>query len=102
MSFTSSEAGTYVIVGNCMVGGTFNTLTQLESRIIVGSTTVAEYLSPVGGSAIQPVVLAGKITLAANTSYTVSLQGQVVADNTTPSVGGFSTRISAFKLAKGQ
>lgn len=102
MSFTSSEAGTYIIVGNCMVGGTFNTLTQLESRIIVGSTTVAEYLSPVGGSAIQPVVLAGKITLAANTSYTVSLQGQVVADNTTPSIGGFSTRISAFKLAKGQ
>ena len=100
MSFVSGEAGEYLIVGNCMVGGTFNTLTQLESRIIVGSTTVAEYSSPVGASAIQPVILAGKITLAADTTYTVSLQGQVIADNTTPNIGGFSTRISAIKLNK--
>ena len=102
MTFTSAEAGTYMIVGNCMVGGIFNTLTKLESRIIVGSTTVAEYQSPTGGSAIQPIILGGKITLAANTSYTVSLQGQVIQDNTTPQIGGFSTRISAIKLAKGQ
>ena len=100
MSFVSGEAGEYLIVGNCMVGGTFNTLTQLESRIIVGSTTVAEYSSPVGGSAIQPVILAGKITLAADTTYTVSLQGQVTQDNTTTAIGGFSTRISAIKLNK--
>lgn len=102
MSFTSGEAGTYMIVGNCMVGGTFGSLTQLESRIIVDSTEVAGYVSPVGSSAIQPIILGGKITLTADTTYTVSLQGQVIQDNTTPDVGGFSTRISAIKLAKGQ
>jgi len=100
VSFTTLEAGEYLICGNCMVGGTFNTLTQLESRIIVDSTVVAEYQSPVGGAAIQPVVLAGKITLAASTTFTIKLQGQVIADNTTPSIGGFSTRISAIKLNK--
>ena len=102
MSFTTGEAGEYLIVGNCMVGGTFNNLTQLESRIIVGSTTVADYNSPVGGAAIQPVVLAGKITLSADTTYTVTLQGQVIQENpnTTPAIVGFSTRISALKLNK--
>ena len=100
VSFTTLEAGDYLICGNCMVGGTFNTLTQLESRIIVDSTVVAEYSSPVGGSAIQPVVLAGKITLAAATTFTIKLQGQVTADNTTPNIGGFSTRVSAIKLNK--
>ena len=102
MSFTTGEAGEYLIVGNCMVGGTFNNLTQLESRIIVGSTTVADYSSPVGGAAIQPVVLAGKITLSADTTYTVTLQGQVIQENpnTTPAIVGFSTRISAIKLNK--
>ena len=59
-------------------------------------------MSPVGSSAIQPIILGGKITLTADTTYTVSLQGQVIQDNTTPDVGGFSTRISAIKLAKGQ
>ena len=78
----------------------FNTLTQLESRIIVGSTVVADYSSPVGGSAIQPVILGGKISLSANTSYTVAMQGQVTQDNTTPNIGGFSTRITALKLNK--
>lgn len=100
MSFTSGEAGVYLIVGNCMVGGLFRSLTTLQSRIIVDSTTVAEYTSPTGGNAIQPVILAGKITLAADTSYTVSLQGQVTQDNTTPVIAGFSTRISAIKLNK--
>jgi len=100
MSFVSGEAGDYLIVGNCMVGGTFHTLTTLQSRIIVGSTTVAEYISPTGGSAIQPVILGGKITLAADTTYTVSLQGQVTQDSTTPNIVGFSTRVSAIKLNK--
>ena len=100
MSFVSGEAGEYLIVGNCMVGGTFHTLTTLQSRIIVGSTTVAEYTSPTGGSAIQPVILGGKITLAADTTYTVSLQGQVTQDSTTPDIVGFSTRVSAIKLNK--
>ena len=99
-TFTSADAGDYLIVANCMVGGTFNSLTQLESRIISGSTTIAEYQSPVGGSAIQPIILAGKITLLANTSFTVKMQGQVIADNTTPNIGGFATRISALKLTK--
>ena len=98
-TFTSSDAGDYLIVGNCMVGGTFGTLTKLESRILLDSTVVADYESPAGASAIQPIILAGKITLAAATSYTVSLQGQVIADNTTPNIGGFSTRISALKLS---
>ena len=100
MSFVSGEAGDYLIVGNCMVGGTFHTLTTLQSRIIVGSTTVAQYTSPTGGSAIQPVILGGKITLAADTTYTVSLQGQVTQDSTTPNIVGFSTRVSAIKLNK--
>jgi len=99
-NFTTAEAGDYQIVANCMVGGTFNTTTQLESRVIVGSTVVADYQSPAGGNAIQPIILGGKITLLANTSYTAALQGQVIQDNTTPNVGGFSTRITALKLNK--
>jgi len=80
-TFTTAEAGDYQIVANCMVGGVFNTLTQLESRIVVGTTVVADYSS-------------------ANTSYTVAMQGQVTQDNTTPDIGGFSTRITALKLNK--
>jgi hypothetical protein len=99
-TFTTAEAGDYQIVANCMVGGVFNTLTQLESRIVVGTTVVADYSSPVGGAAIQPVILGGKISLSANTSYTVAMQGQVTQDNTTPNIGGFSTRITALKLNK--
>lgn len=99
-TFTTAEAGDYQVVANCMVGGVFNTLTQLESRITVGSTVIADYSSPVGGNAIQPIILGGKITLAANTSYTAALQGQVIQDNTTPDIGGFSTRITALKLNK--
>ena len=99
-TFTTAEAGDYQIVANCMVGGVFNTLTQLESRIVVGTTVVADYSSPVGASAIQPVILGGKISLSANTSYTVAMQGQVTQDNTTPDIGGFSTRITALKLNK--
>ena len=99
-TFTTAEGGDYLIVGNCMVGGTFNLTTQLESRIVVGSTQVTDYQSPTGGAAIQPVVLAGKINLSANTSYTVALQGQVIVDNPAPSIFGFSSRISALKLNK--
>ncbi len=100
VTFTSAEAGTYLVVGNCMVGGTFNTLTVLNSRIMIDSTQVADYTSPAGGAAIQPVILSGKITLAANTSYVAKLQGQVTQDNTTPSIFGFSRRISALHLNK--
>ncbi len=99
-TFTTAEGGDYLIVGNCMVGGTFNLTTQLESRIVVGSTQITDYQSPTGGAAIQPVVLAGKINLSANTSYTVALQGQVIVDNPAPSIFGFSSRISALKLNK--
>jgi len=99
-TFTTAEGGDYLIVANCMVGGVFNTLTKLESRIITGTTVIADYQSPTGGSAIQPIILGGKITLSANTSYTIALQGQVIQDNTTPDVSGFSTRISALKLNK--
>jgi len=99
-TFTTAEAGDYQVVANCMVGGVFNSLTQLESRIIIGSTVIADYSSPVGGNAIQPIILGGKVSLSANTSYTVAMQGQVIQDNTTPDVGGFSTRISALKLNK--
>ena len=99
-TFTTAEAGDYQVVANCMVGGVFNTLTQLESRIVVGSTVIADYSSPVGGNAIQPIILGGKVSLSANTSYTVAMQGQVIQDNTTPDIGGFSTRISALKLNK--
>lgn len=100
VTFTSAEAGTYLVVGNCMVGGTFNTLTVLNSRIMIDSTQVADYTSPAGGAAIQPVILSGKITLAANTTYVAKLQGQVTQDNTTPSIFGFSRRISALHLNK--
>jgi len=99
-TFTTAEAGDYQVVANCMVGGVFNSLTQLESRIIIGSTVIADYSSPVGANAIQPIILGGKVSLSANTSYTVAMQGQVIQDNTTPDIGGFSTRISALKLNK--
>ena len=101
-TFTTAEAGDYQIVGNCMVGGTINNLTQVESRIRIGSTVIADYNSPVGGNMLQPIILAGKITLAANTSYTAIMEGQVIQDNSgvTPAIAGFSTRISALKLNK--
>ena len=83
-----------------MVGGTFNVPTKLESRIVVGSTVIADYESPSGGAAIQPIILGGKISLSANTTYTVAMQAQVIADSTTPDIVGFSTRISALKLNK--
>lgn len=101
-TFTTAEAGDYQIVANCMVGGTINNLTQVESRIRIGSTVIADYNSPVGGNMLQPIILAGKITLAANTSYTAIMEGQVIQDNAgvTPAIAGFSTRISALKLNK--
>ena len=101
-TFTTAEGGDYQIVANCMVGGTINNLTQVESRIRIGSTVIADYNSPVGGNMLQPIILAGKITLAANTSYTAIMEGQVIQDNAgvTPAIAGFSTRISALKLNK--
>ena len=101
-TFTTAEAGDYQIVANCMVGGTINNLTQVESRIRIGSTVIADYNSPVGGNMLQPIILAGKVTLAANTSYTAIMEGQVIQDNSgvTPAISGFSTRISALKLNK--
>ena len=101
-TFTTAEAGDYQIVANCMVGGTINNLTQVESRIRIGSTVIADYNSPVGGNMLQPIILAGKVTLAANTSYTAIMEGQVIQDNSgvTPAIAGFSTRISALKLNK--
>ena len=100
VTFTTAEAGEYLIVANCMVGGVFASLTTLQSKLIVGGTTVATYTSPTGAQAIQPIVMAGKITLSANTSYTAAFQGQVSQDNTTPDVGGFNRRISALHLNK--
>ena len=101
-TFTTAEAGDYQIVANCMVGGTINNLTQVESRARIGSTVIADYSSPVGGNMLQPIILAGKVTLAAGTSYTAILEGQVIQDNpgVTPAISGFSTRISALKLNK--
>ena len=101
-TFTTAEAGDYQIVANCMVGGTINNLTQVESRTRIGSTVIADYSSPVGGNMLQPIILAGKVTLAAGTSYTAILEGQVIQDNpgVTPAISGFSTRISALKLNK--
>jgi len=100
VTFTTAEAGEYLIVSNCMVGGLFASLTQLQAKLIVGATTVATYTSPTGSLAIQPIVMAGKISLSANTSYTAKFQGQVSQDNTTPDVGGFNRRISALHLNK--
>ena len=101
-TFTTAESGDYQIVANCMVGGTINNLTQVESRIRIGSTVIADYESPVGGNMLQPIILGGKISLAANTSYTAILEGQVIQDNSgvTPAIAGFSTRITALKLNK--
>ena len=100
VTFTTAEAGEYLVVSNCMVGGVFATLTTLQSKLLVGATTVATYTSPTGSLAIQPIVMAGKISLSANTSYTAKFQGQVSQDNTTPDVGGFNRRISALHLNK--
>jgi len=101
-TFTTAEGGDYQIVANCMVGGTINNLTQVESRIRIGSTVIADYNSPVGGNMLQPIILGGKISLAANTSFTAIFEGQVIQDNSgvTPAISGFSTRISALKLNK--
>ena len=101
-TFTTAEGGDYQIVANCMVGGTINNLTQVESRIRIGSTVIADYESPVGGNMLQPIILGGKISLAANTSFTAIFEGQVIQDNSgvTPAISGFSTRISALKLNK--
>ena len=101
-TFTTAESGDYQIVANCMVGGTINNLTQIESRIRIGSSVIADYNSPVGGNMLQPIILGGKISLAANTSYTAILEGQVIQDNSgvTPAISGFSTRITALKLNK--
>ena len=100
VTFTTAEAGEYLIVSNCMVGGVFNSLTIIQTKLLIGSTQVAAYTSPTGALAIQPIVMAGKISLDANTSYTAKFQGQVSQDNTTPNVGGFNRRISALHLNK--
>ena len=103
-SYTTADAGVYMIQASCMVGGDFNSTTQLESRIRVGSTVVADYLSPIGSSAIQPIIQQGTISLAANTTVTVDFQGQVKQDNPPAGepvdIGGFSSALNIFKLSK--
>ena len=103
-SYTTADAGVYMIQASCMVGGDFNSTTQLESRIRVGSTVVADYLSPIGSAAIQPIIQQGTISLAANTTVTVDFQGQVKQDNPPAGepvdIGGFSSALNIFKLSK--
>ena len=103
-SFTTADAGVYLIQASCMVGGQFNSTTRLESRTRVGGTVVSDYLSPVGEAAIQPIIQAGVITLTAATTYTVDFQGQVEQDNPSGGepvdVGGFASSLSIIKLAK--
>ncbi|MDC3382360.1 DUF1983 domain-containing protein [Candidatus Pelagibacter sp.] len=103
-SFTTADAGVYLIQASCMVGGQFNSTTRLESRTRVGGTVVSDYLSPVGEAAIQPIIQAGVITLTAATTYTVDFQGQVEQDNPSGGepvdVGGFASSLSVIKLAK--
>ena len=103
-SFTTADAGVYMIQESCMVGGDFHSLTQLESRIRVGSTVVADYLSPIGSAAIQPIIQQGTISLAAATTYTVDFQGQVKQDNPAGGepvdIGGFSSALNIIKLSK--
>ena len=103
-SFTTADAGVYLIQASCMVGGVFNSTTRLESRTRVGSTIVSEYFSPPGEAAFQPIIQAGVITLTAATTYTVDFQGQIKADNPSggeiPDIGGFASSLSIIKLAK--
>jgi len=103
-SFTTADAGVYLIQASCMVGGQFNSTTRLESRTRVGGTVVSDYLSPIGEAAIQPIIQAGVITLTAATTYTVDFQGQVEQDNPPAGepvdVGGFASSLSIIKLAK--
>lgn len=102
-SFTTADAGLYMVQASCMVGGEFNSTTKLESRTQVGSTTICEYLSPPGEAAIQPMILQGSIVLAAATVYTVRFQGQIKADNPSggesPDVGGFASALTIIKLS---
>ena len=102
-SFTTSDAGLYMIQASCMVGGDFHSTTQLESRIRSGGTVIADYLSPIGGSAIQPIIQAGTVSLNAAQTVTIDFQGQVKQDNPAGGepvdIGGFSSALTIIKLS---
>jgi len=102
-SFTASDAGLYMISASCMVGGDFHSLTQLESRIRAGSTVVADYLSPIGSAAIQPIIQQGTVNLSAAQTVTIDFQGQVKQDNPAGGepvdIGGFSSALNIIKLS---
>ena len=102
-SFTTSDAGLYMIQASCMVGGDFHSTTQLESRIRSGGTVIADYLSPIGSAAIQPIIQAGTVSLNAAQTVTIDFQGQVKQDNPAGGepvdIGGFSSALTIIKLS---
>ena len=102
-SFTSSDAGLYMVQASCMVGGDFHSTTQLESRIRSGGTVISDYLSPIGSSAIQPIIQAGTVNLNAAQTVTIDFQAQVKQDNPAGGepvdIGGFSSALTIIKLS---
>ncbi len=102
VTFTTAEAGEYLLVANCMVGGYFTSSIVLNTELQLGSTMVSEYTSGVGTTfAVQPIMHAGKQTLSANTSYTLNFKGRIVSGKSgSGGVSGFNIRISALHLNK--
>jgi hypothetical protein len=102
VTFTTAEAGEYLLVANCMIGGAFTSTIVLNTELQLGSTMVSEYTSGTGITfAVQPIIHAGKETLAANTSYTLNFKGRIVSGKSSSGgVGAFNIRISALHLNK--
>jgi hypothetical protein len=102
VTFTTAEAGEYLLVANCMIGGAFTSTIVLNTELQLGSTMVSEYTSGTGATfAVQPIMHAGKQTLSANTSYTLNFKGRIVSGKSSSGgVGAFNIRISALHLNK--
>jgi len=102
LTFTTADAGDYLLVANCMVGGFFTSSIILNTELQLGGSMISEYTSGQGASAaLQPIMHAGKETLAANTSYTLVFKGRITQGASgSGGVAGFNLRISAVKLAK--
>ena len=102
VTFTTAEAGDYLLVANCMIGGFFTNTIVLNTELQLGSTMVSEYTSGTGSTfAVQPIMHAGKQTLSANTSYTLNFKGRIVSGKSgSGGVSAFNIRISALHLNK--
>lgn len=102
LTFTSAEAGDYLLVGNMMVGGFFTSSIVLNTELQLDGTVISDYTSGVGTTlAVQPILHAAKATLAANTSFTLVMKGRIVQGQSgSGGISGFNIRMSSLKLAK--